>query len=69
MSAHKHKEHLERIKEHVVKSDILSENEKSDTIKCIDEWLLEDKASGTFVNELLKITQNIKPLLAELGFI
>jgi len=69
LSAHKHKEHLERIKEHVVKSDILSENEKSDTIKRIDEWLLEDKASGTFANELLELTSNIKPILAELGLI
>lgn len=69
MSSHKHKEHLERIKEKVVATEYLNEKEKSDTIKRIDEWLLEDKANGTFVNELREITTKIEPILAELGLI
>lgn len=69
MSSHKNKEHLEKIKEQIISTKHLSEEEKSDTIKHIDEWLLEDRASGTFVNELLELTTNIKPILAEMGLI
>ncbi|WP_345976025.1 hypothetical protein [Sulfurimonas sp. HSL3-7] len=69
MSSHKDHTHLEKIKEAVVHSDILSEDEKSQTIKHIEEWILEDKAEGTLYQELIELTNGIKPLLAELGLI
>ncbi len=69
MSSHKHHEHLERIKDAVINSKELSEEEKSNTLKHIEEWLAEDKASGLLYEELLNITNKIEPILAELGLI
>ena len=69
MSAHKHKEHLVKIKDAVVNSDDFSSKEKTDTIKRIDEWLLEDKAEGTFLEELLELASGVRPILKELGLL
>ncbi len=69
MSSHKDHTHLEKIKDAVVHSEHLSEAEKSQTIKHIEEWILEDKAEGTLYQELIDLANGIKPLLAELGLI
>jgi len=69
MSSHKHHENLTRIKEAVKKAKHLSESEKSDTIKRLDEWVLEDKAEGIFYEELGNITEGMKSVLKELGFL
>ena len=69
MSSHKHHEHIQRIKSEVEKAPQLSEAEKSETIKRLEEWVTEDKAEGIFYEELLEISQGIKPILAELGLI
>ena len=67
MSAHKHKEHLEKIKDAVVQSDKLDESQKSDSVKRIEEWIEEDKAFGTLKEELLNISEYFEVLFAELG--
>ena len=67
MSAHKHKEHLEKIKDAVVESNKLDENQKSDSVKRIEEWIEEDKAFGTLKEELLNISEFFETLFAELG--
>jgi len=69
MASHKHREHLEKIKDVVINSKDLNEKEKSNTIAKIQEWLAEDKASGVFIEELMKISSKIKPILAEVGLI
>lgn len=69
MSSHKDHSHLEKIKEAVTNSELLSESEKSQTMQHIDEWILEDKADGTLYQELIEMANGIKPLLAELGLI
>lgn len=69
MSSHKHHEHIEKIKDEVQKAPHLSEQEKSDTIKRLEEWITEDKSDGLLYEELFEITQGIKPILAELGLI
>ncbi len=61
--------HLERIKENIDKSTELSEEEKSNSFKHIEEWYAEDKSWGTFINELAKISPKIEAILAELGLI
>jgi pheromone shutdown protein TraB len=61
--------HLEKIKETIDKSDTLTEEEKSDSMKRIEEWYREDMASGTFMQELSELSPTIKALLAELGLI
>lgn len=67
MSAHKHKEHLQKIKEAVKSSKELDESQKSDSVKRIEEWLEEDKAFGTLKEELLNISEYFEVLFAELG--
>ncbi len=61
--------HLEKIKDSIDRSDTLSEDEKSDSVKRIEEWYREDMASGTFMKELSELSPTIKGLLAELGLI
>jgi hypothetical protein len=61
--------HLERIKENIDKSHDLNEEEKSNSMKHIEEWYAEDKAWGTFLNELAEISPKIKTILADLGLI
>jgi len=67
MSAHKHREHLQRIKEAVTKSEKLDESQKSDSVKRIEEWVEEDKAFGLLKEELLNISEYFEVLFAELG--
>jgi len=69
MSTHKDHSHLEKIQDGIKESTLLSEDEKSLTMKHIDEWLLEDRAEGTLYQELMEIASGIKPMLAELGLI
>jgi len=67
MSAHKHREHLERIKNAVQKAAELDESQKSDSVKRIEEWYEEDKAFGLLKEELLEISEYFEVLFAELG--
>ncbi|MBN2816122.1 MAG: hypothetical protein JXQ67_05525 [Campylobacterales bacterium] len=67
MSSHKNLEKLEAIKEAIQKNDKLSETEKSESVKRIEEWVLEDRAFGTIEQELLKISNYFSELLSELG--
>ena len=69
MSSHKDHSHLERIKEAIQKSEHLSEEDKSQSVKHLEEWILEDKAEGIFYQELIELTSGVKPILAELGLI
>lgn len=61
--------HLERIKENIDKSDALTEEEKSDSMKRIEEWYREDLAWGTFIEKLSELSPTVKGLLAELGLL
>lgn len=61
--------HLETIKENIDKSNTLSEDEKSDSMKRIEEWYAEDKAWETLMAELSEISSKVKTLLADLGLV
>ena len=61
--------HLERIKEEIGKSSELSEEEKSNSMKHIEEWYREDQAWGTFIEKLSEISPKVEALLGELGLI
>ena len=69
MSSHKHHEHLEKIKSEVTKNSQLTQEEKTETIKRLEEWITEDKAEGIIFEELLEISKNLRPILAELGLV
>jgi len=61
--------HLETIRENLDKTNALSEEEKSDSFKRIEEWYAEDKAWGTLIEKLSEVSPNVKAFLAELGLI
>lgn len=61
--------HLETIKENIDKSASLSQDEKSDSMKRIEEWYVEDKAWESLMAELSELSPKVKSILAELGLI
>ncbi len=67
MPHHKDHEHLVRIKESIKESDQLNEAQKSDSVKIIEEWALEDKAFGTLKEELKGISEFFEEMFSELG--
>lgn len=67
MSTHKNHEHMQMIKNAIKDSTHLSDDEKSDTIKHLEEWIVEDKAEGLFYEELITIASGMKEVLSELG--
>jgi hypothetical protein len=67
MSSHKNKEHLESIKNAIDKTNNLSDDQKSESMKRLEEWTLEDKAFGTLKNELMEVSMFFEELFSELG--
>ena len=61
--------HLERIKESIGNSKELTEEEKSNSMKHIEEWYREDQAWGTFIERLREVSPKVEALLMELGLI
>ncbi len=64
----KRQEHLEKIKDAIAGAD-LSEEEKSNAWRHIEEWYAEDKAFGTLYEKLAEISPKIESILEELGLI
>ena len=63
---------IERFKEirgHIESSSKLTEEEKSNTLKHIEEWYAEDQAFGTLYQQLAEISPKVEALLQELGLI
>jgi hypothetical protein len=61
------KERIEEIKTAIVESNMLSENEKSQSMRHIEEWFAEDRGFGIMYNELLEINEVFKEIFKELG--
>jgi len=61
--------HLETIKENIDKSDALSQDEKSDSMKRIEEWYAEDQAWEALMAELSEISPKVKTVLSDLGLL
>lgn len=59
--------HLETIKENIDKTNALSEEEKSDSFKRIEEWYKEDQAFGVLIADLNEISPSVKTFLADMG--
>jgi len=67
MSSHKHHEHLEHIKDRIATSTNLDESQKNESMKRIEEWVLEDKAFGVLQEKLLQISVFFEGVFSELG--
>jgi len=61
--------HLETIKENIDKSGALSQEEKSDSMKRIEEWYAEDQAWDALMVELSEISPKVKTVLSDLGLL
>jgi hypothetical protein len=61
--------HLESIKENIDKSDALSKEEKSDSMKRIEEWYAEDRAWEALMAELSELSPKVKTILSDLGLL
>ena len=61
--------HLETIKENIDKSNALSQEEKSDSMKRIEEWYAEDRAWEALMAELSEFSPKVKTILADLGLL
>ena len=59
---------IEKVKDHIDKID-LSEEEKSNSYKLIEEWYQEDKGLEELFVELSELSEKIKEYFAELGII
>jgi hypothetical protein len=62
-------EKLEKIKEKIAESDRLTDEQKSSSFELIKEWEREDRAFGILYEKLLEISEEIEPILVELGLI
>jgi len=62
-------ETVRKIKSAVDASKDLTQDEKSQSIKHIDEWIKEDKAEGILYKRLVTLSAKMEPILAELGLI
>ena len=67
MSSHKRKEHLVRIKEAIDKTNNLDDDQKSESMRRVEEWALEDRAFGTLKQELVKVSEMFEEMFSELG--
>jgi hypothetical protein len=64
--SNKKTQELEKIRNHI-KNANLSEDEKSNSYRHIEEWYAEDKAFGALYEALAEVSPAVKGLLGELG--
>ena len=65
----KREEILESLKEKIENSQNLTQEEKDSTFELIKEWAIEDKAFGILYEKLMEISEEIEPILIELGLV
>jgi len=63
------KKRIEAIKDSIRNSKKLTDEQKSNSLKIIEEWVAEDKAFGILYEKLMEISAEIEPILIELGLI
>ncbi len=61
------KKHIEMIKERITQTSKLNSIQKSESMKRVEEWVLEDRAFGTLKAELLKVSTFFEEIFSELG--
>jgi len=59
----------EQLKEAITKTDKLSEDEKTQSVKHIEEWMTEDRAFGLIYDELVEYNIAFKEIFKELGLV
>lgn len=59
----------EKLKEAIKQSDKLSQDEKTQSVQHIQEWITEDKAFGLIYDELIEVNEAFKEIFKELGLV
>jgi hypothetical protein len=59
----------EKLKEAIVKTDKLNEDEKAQSVQHIEEWIAEDKGFGLIYDELVEYNIAFKEIFKDLGFV
>jgi len=67
MNSLKNHTDLKKIKDIIHTTSHLDKTQKSNSVKIMQEWLLEDKAFGILREELLKVSLFFEGVFSELG--
>jgi len=59
----------EKLKEAIATTEKLSEDEKTQSVKHIEEWMTEDRAFGLIYDELVEYNVAFKEIFKDLGFV
>jgi hypothetical protein len=59
----------EKLKDAIVQSGTLTEDEKTQSVKHIEEWITEDRAFGLIYDELIEVSEAFKEIFKELGLV
>lgn len=59
----------EQLKEGIKKTDKLSDEEKTNSVKKIEEWVKEDRAFGLIYDELAEYNIAFKEIFKDLGLV
>lgn len=59
----------EKLKKAIEKSEKLTEEEKTQTVQHVEEWITEDKAFGLIYDELIEVNEAFKEIFKELGLV
>lgn len=58
-----------KLKDAIDQSAILTEDEKTQSVKHIEEWITEDRAFGLIYDELVEVSEAFKEIFKELGLV
>jgi len=58
-----------KLKEAVVKTDKLNEEEKTQSVKNIEKWMTEDRGFGLIYDELVEYNIAFKEIFKDLGLV
>jgi len=59
----------EKLKDAIQNTDKLSADEKTQSVKHIEEWITQDRAFGLIYDELLEVNIAFKEIFRELGLV
>ncbi len=59
----------EKLKEGIKKTNKLTEEEKTNSVKKIEEWIKEDRAFGLIYDELVEYNIAFKEMFKDLGLV
>jgi len=59
----------EQLKEAINKTDKLNEEQKTQSVKHIEEWVTEDRAFGLIYDELVEYNIAFKEIFKDLGLV